>query len=1264
VTGTSFSGALTLNGLGVVLNIDRGSLPLTINPILNGAILNVINDLITQDVVSSLNNTATPLTSTNVVIDKFTYTADMSGKVSTGTTVNGHALTANVTVGASELGAGTVPRTQLPLPWLSADIPNNSANTLGSAASLSAISDLPNGTTATTQGSVAVPDNSTKLATTAYVDRLRGTVSGVATLDGTGKIPIGQIDLGAIGALTYKGTWDASTAVYPTPIGLVSGWFYITSVSGTISGTLYNVGDWMIYNGASWDRVAAVDIGAYLSTWTGSASVVTLGTITTGKWHADQIEAAYGGAGGIAGPALLKGTAGVVSAAAVDTDYVSPSTAATIAGDKYFSGNTTAVTQTSTDSSTKLATTAYVQAAANVSQKQVIYLSGNGNDTLNGQTLSNAVLTLGQAVALCIAGGAALSKRYVIRCMDASTYNGTALPSFSWIDFDASSVQLTGEVTLADNNAFVIKAINTPAVAKGVLLHFAGGTNTLTTFMRAHRLSAGQIVVDSTQGTRSVDIDYIDGLPLTSDPVITCNANSILYVKAIKIRGLITATGTNAIVDLTQVGNLTEATFSIGLDPGCTIRFPAGGAGNVAGLLKGNGAGVIVPAVPGTGNDYLTANDTITLSSDVTGSGTTAITTTIAPSAVTFAKMANLAANSLIGNSTGAPATPSAVQMSAASNPSQVAVRDANSNLWANHMTEGILGIPTTGGTTSFTAATPAYIQFTGVSTQVVVLPDATTITIGYRFSIYNGSTLPITIEDHGATLLFTQNSTVTTVCICANTSTASGVWIVSPIYQTRTLTGDVTGSGAETTATTIAAGAVTTSKMANFAANSIIANTTGAPAAPSSLTITSSGSTASSAVLRDSSANISGNAVIQRYRAQATAAGTTTLLISDPPIEEFTGTLTQTVLLPDATLGMTTGYTVTVINSSSGALTVQTSTANLVRTMPADDRCAFICNALSNAASSWTADAGPQSGTVTLTGGVTGAGPVGTSIATTIGTGAVSWGVGGSLAATLASGNVLGNLSGGATAPVAVQAVATNTASSIVARDASSNVYLNQAVELTDLPVGNVVLTVASSPVQYYAETVVGNFSVRLPNATTLTVGFRFTIINDATGTISVNNASSTLLLNLSKYMRATFVCSNTGTGPGVWEISMGSMFPSARLFTTAAPLTTSQTLTCTQLYGGPVMSNVNNVTLTLPSAANFFTQMAAILGYSPPIGFNFQTTFMSITNTMTIAAGGAYRFPGTTKTVVAARCAVLTFWVEDNAANRYDVTVVVSAV
>lgn len=61
----------------------------------------------------------------------------------------------------------------------------------------------------------------------------------------------------------------------------------------------------------------------------------------------------------------------------------------------------------------------------------------------------------------------------------------------------------------------------------------------------------------------------------------------------------------------------------------------------------------------------LTANQTITLSGDVTGSGSTAITTTIAANVVTYAKFQQVAAVSLVGNATGSLANATGITLGA-----------------------------------------------------------------------------------------------------------------------------------------------------------------------------------------------------------------------------------------------------------------------------------------------------------------------------------------------------------------------------------------------------------------------------------------------------------------------------------------------------------------------------------------------------------------------------------------------------------------------
>lgn len=53
--------------------------------------------------------------------------------------------------------------------------------------------------------------------------------------------------------MEYKGTHDASSGAYPT--SPEQGDVWVASVAGTLVGTYYNIGDWMVYNGTSWDKI-------------------------------------------------------------------------------------------------------------------------------------------------------------------------------------------------------------------------------------------------------------------------------------------------------------------------------------------------------------------------------------------------------------------------------------------------------------------------------------------------------------------------------------------------------------------------------------------------------------------------------------------------------------------------------------------------------------------------------------------------------------------------------------------------------------------------------------------------------------------------------------------------------------------------------------------------------------------------------------------------------------------------------------------------
>jgi len=94
-----------------------------------------------------------------------------------------------------------------------------------------------------------------------------------------------------------------------------------------------------------------------------------------------------------------------------------------------------------------------------------------------------------------------------------------------------------------------------------------------------------------------------------------------------------------------------------------------------------------------------------------------------------------------------------------------------------------------------------------------------------------------------------------------------------------------------------------------------------------------------------------------QAYTTTATAAGTTTLTASSTLLQFFTGSTTQTVVLPVVST-LATGQRYEIHNNSSGAITVNSSGSNLVATVPAGVTTVCTCILITGTtAASWDAD-------------------------------------------------------------------------------------------------------------------------------------------------------------------------------------------------------------------------------------------------------------------------------------------------------------------
>lgn len=129
---------------------------------------------------------------------------------------------------------------------------------------------------------------------------------------------------GVLGGAIYKGTYNATTNT-PTLIDGTGtqGYYYVVNVAGNQnfgSGVInFNVGDWVIFNGAIWQKVdntdAVSDVNGSIgsisligtanritvtsntwdiaATYVGQTSITTLGTIATGVWHGTAIADTY-----------------------------------------------------------------------------------------------------------------------------------------------------------------------------------------------------------------------------------------------------------------------------------------------------------------------------------------------------------------------------------------------------------------------------------------------------------------------------------------------------------------------------------------------------------------------------------------------------------------------------------------------------------------------------------------------------------------------------------------------------------------------------------------------------------------------------------------------------------------------------------------------------------------------------------------------------------------------------------------------------------
>lgn len=343
----------------------------------------------------------------------------------------------------------------------------------------------------------------------------------------------------------------------------------------------------------------------------------------------------------------------------------------------------------------------------------------------------------------------------------------------------------------------------------------------------------------------------------------------------------------------------------------------------------------------------------------------------------------------------------------------------------------------------------------------------------------------------------------------------------------------------------------------------------------PNANTSAVSTATASTIDLRDANANATVNSIIQNYATTATAGGTTALTVSSPPLQYWTGTLTQAITLPVAST-LVVGQEFKIVNLSTGFITVETSSGTSIFVQNTNVSITYRCILASGTTiASWSAIADvPISGSnfVLHTGGT---GLVALSMDATTGFNgrsgnSLDFTVGGTIAMSVGTPSTpnfsykstakIGFCSGDPSAVVIDVALARNAAGVAEIDNGTAGQFANlrlnniSAGTLSTLPTtisainSSATATVAQMQTGYITSTSAAATTITLPTATALatqlgaTQGFsyHFTIDNTA-GANTVTMVLGSGFTQLTGVSTGLTVPSGT-TGVGTWKITFVS--------------------------------------------------------------------------------------------------------------------------
>lgn len=664
-------------------------------------------------------------------VPNYTYTLPTATtSVLGGVKVDGTSITiSGGVISATTGGSGTVTS-------VSVTTANGVSGTVATATTTPAITLTLGAITPSSVNSVVLSGSSTPTLAITGTTAVSGTNTGDQTITLTGHVTgsgTGSFATSSASKFILQGTADSTVSAAQFLGALTTGIVKNTTTTGVLS------------------IAVAADFPTLNQNTTGSAATLTTPRAINGV--------NFDGSAAI----TVTAAAGTLTGTTLNSTVVT-SSLTTLGTSASLPGSPTTTTQSPSDNSTKVATTAYVD---------------------------NAVLGQNFKEAAIVATTANLVGVYVSGVF---TYTATGTDNIDGVNLALGNrVLVKNQTTTFQNGIYVVTTAGSIGVA-GVLTR-SSDANTSGEFKTGDALfvTSGTVNASTTWAYTGVDSPNLGTDAITYAQI--AGLGSYVAGNGLTLTGNSFAINTSITVDETTAQTLTNKTLTspkIGtsiLDTnGNTLLGITPAASSVNNFVITNAASTFSPilSVAGTGTN-------INLQLEPKGSGT-----------VQLLDGADSTKGILFQTSGGTTATATTLIASQTASRSitlpdatgTLVIKDTNGNLSANNFIEGYTTTVTSAGTTTLTVASTFYQFFTGTNQQNLNLPVTSTLVLGQSFYVVNNSTGQIFVNSSGGNLIIQVNSGTTALVTCVLTSgTTAASWNYSyvPVKGSSTSGGTLT---------------------------------------------------------------------------------------------------------------------------------------------------------------------------------------------------------------------------------------------------------------------------------------------------------------------------------------------------------------------------------------------------------------------------------------------------------------------------------------